>query len=132
MATARGDWDLEEWAWMARWPRDRDEWRELERLALLEADGARNNPRQILDRLGLIAETARQGDRPGKRNAHAPPHRRVFPPGTFLPRNPDDAGPVGVVLVADRSISWLVVRRGGHVLARTDRVQATKRLRRVL
>jgi hypothetical protein len=53
-------------------------------------------------------------------------------PGTFLPRNPDDAGPVGVVLVADRSPCWLVVRRGGHVLARTDRVQATKRLRRAL
>jgi hypothetical protein len=65
MTTARGDRDLEERALVARWPRDRDGWREIERLALLEADGARNNPRRILDRLGLIAETARQGDRSG-------------------------------------------------------------------
>ena len=65
MATVRGDWDLVERALMVRWPRDRDGWREIERLALLEADGARNNLRRILDRLGLIAETARQGNRSG-------------------------------------------------------------------
>jgi hypothetical protein len=65
MATARGDGDLEKWALMVRWTRDRDGWRELERLALLEADGSRKDPRQILERLGLVAETARQGDRPG-------------------------------------------------------------------
>ena len=50
---------------MVHWPRDRDGWRELERLALLEADESRNDPRQTLERLGLVAETARQRDRPG-------------------------------------------------------------------
>jgi hypothetical protein len=66
MTTARGDWDLEEWALMVHWPRDRDGWRELERPALLrEADGSRNDLRQILERLGLVAEPARQEDRPG-------------------------------------------------------------------
>jgi hypothetical protein len=51
---------------MVRWTRDRDGWRELERPALLrEADGSRNDPRQILARLGLGAEPARQGDHPG-------------------------------------------------------------------
>jgi hypothetical protein len=53
-------------------------------------------------------------------------------PGTSLPRNPDVAGPIGVVLVAGRSTFRLVVRSCGHVLARSDRVKATKRLRRVL
>jgi hypothetical protein len=66
MATTREDWDLEEWALMVRWPRDRDGWREFERLALLrEVDGTRNDPRWMLARLGLVAETARQGDRAG-------------------------------------------------------------------
>jgi hypothetical protein len=66
MATAREGWDLEEWALMVRRPRDRDGWRELERLALLrEVDGTRNDPRRVLARLGLVAEAARQGDRAG-------------------------------------------------------------------
>ena len=65
MATARGERDLEKWALMVRWTRDCDGWRELERLALLEADESRNDPRQTLERLGLVAETARQRDRPG-------------------------------------------------------------------
>ena len=64
MATARGERDLEKWALMVRWTRDCDGWRELERLALLEADESRNNPRQTLERLGLVAETARQRERP--------------------------------------------------------------------
>jgi hypothetical protein len=51
---------------MVHWSRDRDGWRELERLALLrEVDGTRKDPRQILARLGLVAETVRQGDRAG-------------------------------------------------------------------
>src|SRR5512135_109511 len=37
-------------------------------------------------------------------------------PGTFLPRNPDVAGPIEVVLVAGRSTFRLVVRSCGHVL----------------
>ena len=65
IATARGDWDLEKWALMVRWTRDRDGWRELERLALLEADESRKDPRQILEWIGLVAETARQRDRLG-------------------------------------------------------------------
>jgi hypothetical protein len=51
---------------MVRRPWDRDGWRELERLALSrEVDGTRKDPRRILARLGLVAETARQGDRAG-------------------------------------------------------------------
>jgi hypothetical protein len=56
MATAREHGDLEKRALMARWTRDCDGWRELERLALIEADESRNDPRQILARLGLVAE----------------------------------------------------------------------------
>ena len=73
MATARGEGDLEKWALMVRWTRDCGDWRELERLALLEADESRNDPRQILARLGLVAEPARQREHPGVRpGAEAP------------------------------------------------------------
>lgn len=65
MATAEEDRNLEKWALMVRWTRDCDGWRELERLALLEADEGRTDPRQILARLGLVAEPAWQRERPG-------------------------------------------------------------------
>ncbi len=73
MATAREDGDLEKWALMVRWTRDCDDWRELERLALIEADESQNDPRQMLARLGLGDEPARQREHPGVRpGAEAP------------------------------------------------------------
>ena len=113
MATARGDWDLEKWALMVRWTRDRDGWRELERLALLEADGSRNDPRQILARLGLIAEPARQRDHPGIRMELRPPTTqspRYSAPGDVSPGRSRGAtpGPAGgLPRSLERSISWL-------------------------
>jgi hypothetical protein len=59
MATARGNRDLERWALLVRWSRDRGGWRALERLALRETDGTWEDPRQILGQLGLVTKAAR-------------------------------------------------------------------------
>jgi hypothetical protein len=66
MATATCDWSLGESALAAHEAWDGDAWQALERLALWDnTENARDDPRRLLEQLGLLTPAAHSGDRLG-------------------------------------------------------------------